>query len=690
MKKTTIPFALFALSFFLVDKTPAADFSKAQQTIVPPSYIRRDLDALGTNNWSFPGLNTNSPTANPNNGINSILGGANNSGANNGATGGAGGSGVRASRAADVVAPASRWGTLRDAASQYNDIPGLSTQLNKLQSRISSLLQQGKYGDAENLARAGLKYFPTSSVLKSQFASATVAESQAYLTAQNYDSAGKKAREALVADPGNNKAKIVIGKILRSQGLDPNSAPVHATVGDSLAADGRLLEASVEYKTALDIKPNAAAHVGLGNLAIGKGEMTDAQRHFEQALAIDPNNALAYRQRGALRYVTQDPVGASSDFSKSVSLAPNDQLAANALVGLWKQQVSNDPNSINGHMGLARAYMQTNNLEGARNEYKAVVAIDPNNPALPAARNSFKIALSKLEANQCVQAAHTLEGQGATQEACQKVSEAVSYAPNDPQILLYHAQLCEKMGFNQQAHDSYMAILQADPKNQEAAQKLKTLSQKGGLQASEKSWALPPTTAPESTSLRPRIPTPTPAAGAPAGLGQPDFTAAPHFNMPNGFSPNTFAPNNVMPPNAPKPDFTTVPHFNMPNNFNPNNLSPNNAMPNNVLPQNNLAPNNMPAPNTSAPDNNGSDGILNAPLKSPLGYKPTSDIDMAEMEPQCVYSAYPDEVGMLSSFAYSMRSLMVLGQQAFQLNSSSTHRGGQVNTVLSSNQADYF
>jgi tetratricopeptide (TPR) repeat protein len=441
----------------------AADFSRAKQTVVPPSYIRRDLDAFGTENLG---------------------------------------------------------------------------SVSKIQGRVSSLINSGQLGEAENIARGGLKIYPNSSILKNQFARITALEAQRFLQSQNFDSAGKKARESLVADPNNKTAKSVVGQVLQSQGLNPNSDEGHVKAGDALASEGRLLEASVEYKLALEIKPNAAAHVGLGNIAIGKGEITEAHRHFERAVAIDPNSALAYRQRGALRYVLKDAVGANSDFSRAVSLNPNDQVAAEALVGLWKQQVAASPNAANSHLGLARAYMQTNNLEAARGEYKTVVALNPTDPSLPAARASFKLALAKQEADQCVQGARTLDLQGALNEAHQKLVEAVAYCPNDPQILMYNAQICERLGLGSEARDAYMTVLKYDPKNLEAASRLKMLGNNnlipelaspGVLNIRISPQAQFPPVAPScSTSEQPIQVTPSPASFTLS----PSLPPAPALNTP--------------------------------------------------------------------------------------------------------------------------------------------------------------
>ena len=367
-----------------------------------------------------------------------------------------------------------------------------------------------------------MKYFPASSTLKNKFTSITATEAQTFCTGGNYDLAGKKAREALACNPNSKTAKTVEGKVLQSQGLNPSTAEGHVQSGDGLASDGRLLEAGVEYKLALNIKPTAGAHVGLGNLAMGKGSLAEADRHYEQALALDPQSAIAYRQRGALRYIMKDTVGAHSDFSKAVALAPNDQLSSDALVGLWKQQVSVNP-GVNSHLGLARAYMQTNNLDAAKSEYKTVASMDPNNPALPEARRSFKLALAKQQAGQSVQAAKTLESQGAYAGAQQKLNEALTLSPNDPQILFYQGQINEKLGLSDQAYNSYMNALRVDPKNAEIAQKVKTLTMQ---RQANTGGAAPRPYAGAPTSPNPTITVPV----------NPNF--APQFNEPLMTTPN--------------------------------------------------------------------------------------------------------------------------------------------------------
>ncbi len=643
----------------------AADFSHVQQTIVPPSYFPRRGDAQSTNGSDFP---SPSPSySNPDFGV----------------------------------------GTMIKRSSSGSPSGANIGTLSQIQKQVASLVKAGQLADAESLARDGLKTYPNSAGLKSQFASITATESQQFLQEQNYDLAGKKARESLVAQPSNKLAKSVDSAVLRSQGLEPSLAEGHAAAGDALALDGRILEASVEYKLALAIKPNAAAHIGLGNLAVSKGKAEEANHHFERALSIDPNSSLAYRQRGALHYLSNDVIGASADFTKAVSLNPNDQQAAEALVGLWKQQVAALPNSVNSHLGLGRAYMQTGNLEAARSEYKAVVAIDPNNPILPAARAAFKQALAKQEAGKCVQAAKTLDSQGAWNDAHQKLSEAKTYCPNDPQILLYNGQICERLGLSTEAHDSYMSVLKADPNNVQAAERLKAMGYSNPIGEAATPGILPSSQSlmnyPSATPLKNPIPT---AKTFPATNSSPPVNS---FQSGNGFFPpvNNFQPGNGFPAVN---NFPPVNNFQPGNGFPPvNNFPPTNynLAPASGFPPANTAPAaSAPMPNTPvnsptiAPTNSAAPvpdaNSQNAPLKSPLtpntqGNLPFPFGNAYYAADQNLYIGEPAQVTMLGNFGSCVRALIMAEKRFLQTGRNDASVNSPTNSEnLSSSQQNYF
>jgi tetratricopeptide (TPR) repeat protein len=434
-----LSYRLLAVTLCLSAKSACAtDFSQAQQTYVPPTYINRyDAAALGQGNASA-GI------------IDPSLG--------------------FISSPDSISSPANfSISGLTAAASQAANFPGLSN----IKTSLQKMLQQGKLGQAEALVSKYYKDIP--SPLLSQVSSAATTAAQNYLQNHDLGSAGDQIRQALSDDPSNKTAQSVYGQILKAAGYNPNSASDHVTMGNDLFSQGKYSEAYLEYNKSLTISPTAEAHVGLGNLAYAQGNVALARAEYEKALAVNPKSSSAYRQRGLLKYVLQDTVGANSDLSKALVLTPDDRSSGEALLDLWRRQVALNPSEPNGHLGLARAYMLTSDLDSARSEYQTVAALDPNNASLPAARNSFRLALSKCEADKSFQAAKTLDNQGATNEAHKKIDEAIAYYPHDVNMLLYDGKLSEKLGLYDEAHQVYLAVLKEDPKNAHAASRLKRL-----------------------------------------------------------------------------------------------------------------------------------------------------------------------------------------------------------------------
>ncbi|PWT98285.1 MAG: hypothetical protein C5B53_06930 [Candidatus Melainabacteria bacterium] len=234
--------------------------------------------------------------------------------------------------------------------------------------------------------------------------------------------------------------------------------------------------------------PQLNAYSAISNAAALQKATAAAMRQYTQGFEIDLNSSDALKQRGLYRYAMGDLVGANSDLSKALSLSPNDKPAAEALLDLWRRQVAANPMAANGHLGLARAYLQIGDLESAQAEYRVVVKLDPQNPHLPAARKYVKDALAKRASQKCFESAKALSGVGDYKEASEKASEALSYWPKDSQVMLFKAEMAEKLGDYPEAHKMYLAVMSEDPKNHQAEKALKNLkAHKGAYLAKGKS-----------------------------------------------------------------------------------------------------------------------------------------------------------------------------------------------------------
>ncbi|HEY9786671.1 MAG TPA: hypothetical protein V6D17_14815, partial [Candidatus Obscuribacterales bacterium] len=346
----------------------------------------------------------------------------------------------------------------------------------RAKQQLNQLINEGKLSDAHEVIRNYLKSYPKDQPLRNDIVSTLVEHGKTYANAKESDNAARLAREALLVEPQNTAASQLLSDALKKEGIDPGNAQERMQIGESLAQQGRQSEAMVEFRAANKIKPSAAAHIGIGNGLLKDGKKEWAKVEYQKALEIEPNSPVALRQLGILRYSANDIVGASADLSRALILNPEDKIASRTLIDLWQHQVSKNPRDANSHLGLARAYQLSGDLKSAQNEYKQVVRLDPENPNLPAARQSFKLALARQEAHKSYLAAQTLETSGALREAHSKIVEAAGLAPTDTKIRLYEGDLAKRLGLFNQAHDAYMAVLKEDPKNATAAEKLKELA----------------------------------------------------------------------------------------------------------------------------------------------------------------------------------------------------------------------
>ncbi len=370
--------------------------------------------------------------------------------------------------------------TLGQAASKAKEFTdkhreSINASASQLKARAQQLMQDGRIEEARKLLFSASAITPADRKMLAEFAAGSVEKAKEAVASGDFDAASRAARQALSADPGNLAASQLLDESLTKLGVNFNDAGQRLKLASSLYEQGRYDEAAVEYRTSLKIKPSAEAHVGLGNIAARSNQKATSKQEYREALQIDSSSSAAHRQLGIAQYNDGDLVAASANLSKALGLDPKDKLAGKTLVELWQRQLAKLP-TANSHLGLARAYQLAGDLTSAQAEYKEVVRMDPNNPNLPAARQSFKLALSRQQADNAVQAAKTLEAHGDLRDAYRKVYEAVGWNPADAQIRLYQGQLLEKLGQVPQAREAYMHVMRIQPSNTQAAQRLKELA----------------------------------------------------------------------------------------------------------------------------------------------------------------------------------------------------------------------
>ena len=344
----------------------------------------------------------------------------------------------------------------------------------KMKAQAVEFEKSGKLDEAQRLLTKVAQMTPEDKANLQAIATISVQRARNYLKTNNLPEALLAARQALAASPAYTEAHSVLGQLYTKVGVNPNDIRSRLQTANNLYSQGRYQEAEVEYKASLAVKPTAEAHIGLGKVAQKLQGDTAGKAHFEHALEVDSNSSHAHRELGVHHLKSNDLATANSELSRALILDPKDKEASQHLIKLWQGQVSRLPNG-NSHFGLARAYQLSGDLAAAQAEYREVVRVEPNHPQLPAARQSFKIALAKQEAEKAMSAAKSLESQGLYAEAIARMNDAIGFAPGNSAYKIYQGELLEKLGDRAQAKQVYLSVLKDDPQNLTAVQKIKGL-----------------------------------------------------------------------------------------------------------------------------------------------------------------------------------------------------------------------
>ncbi|MBS2010199.1 MAG: tetratricopeptide repeat protein [Cyanobacteria bacterium SZAS TMP-1] len=332
---------------------------------------------------------------------------------------------------------------------EHGYAPLSNARIAQIKSQAESLSKQGHLAEAQEVLNRAVQEHPREVVLRSELSKISLERARFFSKQGNAQEAASQARMAIAYgsaySSASESAYSLLASNLSKAGIDPRNPEARASLGQSLLAENKPLEAEIEYRQAIKLKPTVDSYIGAGSAAMQTGNKTSAKLDFQKALELNPNSEAALSRLGAVRYQLNDFVGANADLTRALVMNSQDTFAAQTLIDLWQRQVAARPEDASTHLGLARAYLVTGDLDSAKKEYKVVVKIDPNHPNLAAARQSYKLALAKREARKSFDLAHSLETQGQLPAAYQKASDAVELYPSDGGYVAYKAQLANQL-----------------------------------------------------------------------------------------------------------------------------------------------------------------------------------------------------------------------------------------------------
>jgi tetratricopeptide (TPR) repeat protein len=189
---------------------------------------------------------------------------------------------------------------------------------------------------------------------------------------------------AAALDPGNLDALLGIGRVDYSVG--------GAHLSDDF--DARLAAAEGAIAKVLSLRPNdAPAHEIMGGVLNQTHRSEQGIAEFERALALDPNPATAQGDIGLAKIFVGHPEETGAHENEALRLSPRDSFAwlwlhfAGAAkfalgadeeaVSLFRRSIENNRTIPLPHFFLAAALANLGELEEARSEAKAGLALDP-------------------------------------------------------------------------------------------------------------------------------------------------------------------------------------------------------------------------------------------------------------------------------------------------------------------------
>ena len=200
----------------------------------------------------------------------------------------------------------------------------------QLLNRLLLQYQNGRYKDAEELARSMTQEFP-----KHQFA---------------WSILGAVLRETDRRPEAAEASQIAVS-------LSPQDAEVHNNLGTILDELGRLVGAEASYSRAIRLRPTfAEAHYNLGNTLQKQDRLDDAASSYAQAIALKPDLAGAHTSLGDTFQELGRLDEAKASYKRAIALKHNHALA---------------------HYGLGKVFHKTNNEDSALETLRRASAFDP-------------------------------------------------------------------------------------------------------------------------------------------------------------------------------------------------------------------------------------------------------------------------------------------------------------------------
>lgn len=260
---------------------------------------------------------------------------------------------------------------------------------------------------------------------------------------------------------GTGRADAAIQELHKVLALQPNNDDAHQLLGEILSDRGRVDEAVKELRQAINLRPNFWGHYkALGLAYLDAARYGEAVEVFRKVTEIQPDSSWGYQLLGVSYHLQGNLEEAAKNYEKAILLGPSAASYSNLGTILYRQgkfgqaaekyekAIELKPGSPATHRNLGDAYSKLGRAREARHAYEKAVVLLMNqlrvNPRDPRVAGMLAVCEAKL---------------GRSKEALRHVSDAVSEAPDDAQVLYRKAVVNALLGNSDDAISSLKVAL---------------------------------------------------------------------------------------------------------------------------------------------------------------------------------------------------------------------------------------
>ncbi len=191
---------------------------------------------------------------------------------------------------------------------------------------------------------------------------------------------------------------------------DPRAGDVRLKLAEIYVQQGDRTKALDEFVRAADVLPDASVQLKAGSILLIAGRFDDAKYRAERALADDPKNVGAQILLANALAGLRDLDGAVSELQQAIQLQPDRSATYSNLGALelgrgrredaeraFARAVELDPRSAAAHLGLAGFYWATSQWISAETELLEALRLEPDNALAHRATATFYLLTNRSD-----------------------------------------------------------------------------------------------------------------------------------------------------------------------------------------------------------------------------------------------------------------------------------------------------